>query len=97
LQRAGVTAAPVLANWQLLADPHLFARGFYVPISHPVAGVYPYPSWPWRFSRTPAAVTRYAPLFGEHNSEILRELGLNEAAVQSLYDRKVTADTPILA
>ena len=39
LQRAGVSAAPVLANWQVLADPHLFRRGFYVSIEHPVVGV----------------------------------------------------------
>ena len=39
LQRAGVSAAPVLANWQVLADPHLFRRGFYVSIEYPVVGV----------------------------------------------------------
>ena len=34
-----MSAAPVLANWQVLADPHLFRRGLYVPIEHPVVGV----------------------------------------------------------
>ena len=94
LQRAGISAAPVLANWQILADPHLFHRNFYVPIEHPVVGVYPYPSWPWRFSRTPAQATRAAPRFAEHNRQVLAELGLSEAQIQSLYAAGVTADAP---
>ena len=33
LQKIGVAAAPVLANWQVLPDPHLHSLGFYVPSS----------------------------------------------------------------
>ena len=94
LQRAGVSAAPVLANWQVLADPHLFRRGFYVSIEHPVVGVYPYPSWPWRLSRTPARVERAAPRFAEHNRQVLAELGLSEERIEQLYAAGVTADAP---
>ena len=94
LQRAGVSAAPVLANWQMLADPHLFRRGFYIPIEHPVVGVYPYPSWPWRFSRTPARVARAAPRFAEHNRQILSEIGLSERQIEALYEQGITADAP---
>ena len=94
LQRAGVSAAPVLANWQILADPHLFQRGFYIPIEHPVVGVYPYPSWPWRFSRTPARVARAAPRFAEHNRQIFGEIGLSEQQIEALYEQGVTADAP---
>ena len=94
LQRAGISAAPVLANWQVLADPHLFHRGFYVPIEHPVVGVYPFPSWPWRFSRTPARVTRPAPRFAEHNRQILSEIGLSDERIEQLYVDGVTSDAP---
>ena len=84
----------MLANWQVLADPHLFHRGFYVPIEHPVVGVYPFPSWPWRFSRTPARVTRAAPRFAEHNRQVLSEIGLSEQQIQQLYDDGITSDAP---
>ena len=84
----------MLANWQVLADPHLFHRGFYVPIEHPVVGVYPFPSWPWRFSRTPARVRRAAPRFAEHNREVLAEIGLSEQHIQRLYDDGITSDAP---
>ena len=96
LQRAGVSAAPVLANWQMLPDPHLHERGFYIDVEHPVVGVYPYASWPWQFSRTPAAITRPAPVFAEHNRQVLGELGLSDDAIDDLYASGVTADTPDL-
>jgi crotonobetainyl-CoA:carnitine CoA-transferase CaiB-like acyl-CoA transferase len=95
LQAAGVPAAPVLANWELLSDPHLHARGFYVPVPHPEVGVLPFPGMPWRFSRTPAAVRGGAPCFAEHNALIFRDLlGLTDAEVAGLYAEGVTADEP---
>ena len=55
---SGVSAAPVLANWQVEADPHLFARGVFERVAHPVVGVYPTTTGPWRFERTPARITQ---------------------------------------
>jgi crotonobetainyl-CoA:carnitine CoA-transferase CaiB-like acyl-CoA transferase len=94
LQRLGISAAPVLANWQILPDPHIAHRQFYVPVEHPVVGVYPTTSWPWRFSRTPGSVRRPAPLFGQHNREILHEAGLDEDRIADLYRNGVTSDHP---
>ncbi len=96
LQRVGVSAAPVFANWQILPDPHLHERGFYIDVEHPVVGVYPYASWPWQFSRTPAEIRRAAPVFAEHNRDILSDLGLAESEIDDLYTSGVTADVPIL-
>lgn len=93
-QGAGVSAAPVLANWQILADPHIHASGLYQPFEHAVVGVYPTTTWPWTFSRTPPALRRPAPLFGQHNREVLTGLGLDETAVDELYRTGVTADVP---
>jgi crotonobetainyl-CoA:carnitine CoA-transferase CaiB-like acyl-CoA transferase len=94
LQAGGVPAAPVLANWQILPDPHIHARGMYQTIVHPVVGAYPTVTWPWRFERTPARIVRSAPLFAEHNREILKEAGLDEAAIEALYASGTTADDP---
>ncbi len=94
LQALGVAAAPVLANWQVLADPHVHDRGMYQTIVHPVVGAYPTTTWPWRFDRTPARLTRPAPLFAQHNREVLREAGLDEAAIDALYASGTTADAP---
>jgi crotonobetainyl-CoA:carnitine CoA-transferase CaiB-like acyl-CoA transferase len=94
LQARGVPAAPVLANWQIMADPHVFERGMYQTILHPVVGAYPTVTWPWRFERTPARIERSAPLFAEHNREILTEAGLDDDAIAALYASGTTADEP---
>jgi crotonobetainyl-CoA:carnitine CoA-transferase CaiB-like acyl-CoA transferase len=94
LQRRGVSAAPVLANWQILADPHIHRRHAYEPVEFPVVGVYPTTTWPWRFARTPARIVRPAPLFGEHNHQILSELGLSDERIAELYADAITADEP---
>jgi crotonobetainyl-CoA:carnitine CoA-transferase CaiB-like acyl-CoA transferase len=94
LQRRGVSAAPVLANWQVLPDPHIYHRGFYQHTEHPVVGVYPTSTWPWKFSRTPGRLDRPGPLFAEHNRQILEDLGYDEARIAGLYERRVTSDEP---
>jgi crotonobetainyl-CoA:carnitine CoA-transferase CaiB-like acyl-CoA transferase len=94
LQARGVPAGPVLANWQIMADPHIFHRGMYETIVHPVVGAYPTTTWPWRFERTPARIVRPAPLFAQHNREILHESGLDDAAIAALYASGTTSDEP---
>jgi crotonobetainyl-CoA:carnitine CoA-transferase CaiB-like acyl-CoA transferase len=93
-QARGVPAAPVLANWQILPDPHIYQRGFYQTVLFPVVGAYPTTTWPWRFERTPARIALSAPLFAEHNREILGEAGLDDEQVAELYAIGVTADEP---
>jgi len=98
LQAAGIPAAPVLANWELFADNHLNDRGYFVPIRHDVAGTYSFPGHAWRFSATPAAVYRAAPMFAEHNAEVFGGLlGIEGAALEELVAEGVTGDHPIFA
>ena len=94
LQRAGLSAAPILANWQMLHDPHIHARGFYQWVEHSVVGVYPYPTWPWQFSRTKPSIRRAAPRFAEHNHDVLQELGYNDEQIAELYALEITSDAP---
>ncbi len=68
----------------------------YETILSPVVGAYPTTTWPWRFSRTPARLQRPAPLFAQHNREILREAGLSEETIEALYASGATADGPVL-
>jgi crotonobetainyl-CoA:carnitine CoA-transferase CaiB-like acyl-CoA transferase len=97
LQAEGVPAAPVLASWELFSDPHLHDRGFLVPVPHPETGVMPFPGFPWRLSRTPAAIRGGAPCFGEHNALVFRELlGLSDEAIADLYSQNVAGDEPLV-
>jgi crotonobetainyl-CoA:carnitine CoA-transferase CaiB-like acyl-CoA transferase len=94
LQAIGVPAGPVLANWQIMADPHIHARGMYQTVVNPVVGAYPTTTWPWRFERTRPRIARPGPLFAQHNREILEEAGLDAAAIAALYASGTTADEP---
>ena len=51
---------------------------------HPIAGTYKTVPPPVRFSRSASSVRRPAPLVGEHNREVLREVGLDDAAIDAL-------------
>ncbi|MCJ1887041.1 CoA transferase [Pseudomonas sp. LA21] len=85
LEGTDVCFAPVLDFDEATHHPHLRARGTFIHDAH---GVYPGPAP--RFSRTPA--TPGAPVSnGAHTLEILRELGLDEASVQSLREEGAIA------
>ena len=95
LQAAGVPAGPVLANWELVSNPHFHARQFYVPIEHPDMGVFPYPGMPWKLSQTPGLIRSASPLYGEHNGPVFRDLlGLTDDQLEPLYARRAIADEP---
>ncbi len=74
LQVAGVPAAPVSDSAEVLADPHLVERGFVADVEHPVAGTRPVLSLPWAADGRRVDDLRPAPMFGQHNRWVLKEL-----------------------
>jgi len=74
LQRHGVPAGPVLDDADAYADPHLQARGFFIPVTHADAGRHLYPGMPWKMSQTPLGVRMPPVRLGEHNEYVYREL-----------------------
>ena len=68
-----------------MADPHIAARGFPVEVEHPEVGRrIRYAGAPYRFSATPWAVRRRAPLIGEDNEAVYGGLGLSVGEMESL-------------
>jgi crotonobetainyl-CoA:carnitine CoA-transferase CaiB-like acyl-CoA transferase len=86
LTAADVPVARVLGPDDLLADPHLSARGFFEHCTHPSEGEIVNIGIPTTFSATPGSVRRLAPRLGEHSDEILAELGYDERERQWLYE-----------
>ena len=65
--------------------PQLAARNFFEVVDHPVIGRSRYSTLPMRFSRGPERLhQRHAPLLGEHNAELLGELGLTRSEIDAL-------------
>jgi crotonobetainyl-CoA:carnitine CoA-transferase CaiB-like acyl-CoA transferase len=95
LQAAGVPAGPVLANWELVADPHLFRRDYWVDTVHPEVGFQRWEGLAWHLSETPPPrQARPAARFAEHNDEVLRELGVTDEQLATLRESAVIADVP---
>ena len=83
-QERRIPFAPVSTMGDLLASPHLKARGFFAAIEAPDGGTIAMPGAPYRHAATPWRIRRRAPRLGEHNDEILSELGYAGAEVASL-------------
>lgn len=83
-QAHGVPAAVVASGADLLGDPQLTARGVLVDTHHPYLPGLMLPGVVMPLSETPGHVWRHAPLLGQDNDVILRDvLGLTEAEVQA--------------
>ncbi|HTO07378.1 MAG TPA: CoA transferase [Myxococcota bacterium] len=96
LQRAGVAAAPVLDCNAIHQDPHLAARGSWVELPQPKMKTWKQPASAWRLVEAQPLPRRHAPLFGEHNREILCGLlGHSERELGELAAAGIIGDAPI--
>jgi crotonobetainyl-CoA:carnitine CoA-transferase CaiB-like acyl-CoA transferase len=72
-----LAAAPLNTVGQFVACEQVRSRQWLQEIEHPVIGGYIAPGFPMRLSLTPMRIRRPAPLLGQHQNEILAELGSN--------------------
>lgn len=86
-----VCVAPVREVGEMLADSHLLSRGVVANAVHPAYGDIPQFRSALRLSTTPAKVGCPAPQVGEHTTEVLRSLGMEEAAIDILRQQGVVA------
>ncbi len=84
----GIPCGPVMSMKELAVDPSLRKVGTVVEVTDEVRGNYLTVGAPFKFSDFKPEITR-APLLGEHSVEILKELGYDDAAIQSMKDNAV--------
>ena len=84
LETAGVPAGPVLDVNQMHADPQTRAREMIVATEHSRLGTVETIGCPVKFSETPSAVRRGAPIYGEHTRQVLAEYGYAAKEIDAL-------------
>jgi crotonobetainyl-CoA:carnitine CoA-transferase CaiB-like acyl-CoA transferase len=90
-QKRGFMLYPVNTVENLLVNPQLQARDFWIQVEHTDFGTtVPNPGAPFRSSHTPWGIRCCAPRIGEHNKEIyLKELGLSKKEFSILQEANV--------
>lgn len=84
-QNAGIPAGAVYAPEEAFEDEHFVARGFQQTLEHPeLEQSFRYPGAPYRFEKSQWALSRRAPLLGEHSAEVLAEVGISGEALGRL-------------
>jgi crotonobetainyl-CoA:carnitine CoA-transferase CaiB-like acyl-CoA transferase len=84
LDENGVPCAPILKRTELLDDEQVKVNGIIETHEDPRLGKVRQPRPAARFDRTPATIRSLAPGLGEHNAELLGELGYAPADVERL-------------
>jgi crotonobetainyl-CoA:carnitine CoA-transferase CaiB-like acyl-CoA transferase len=95
LQLAGIPAAPVLSGAEIADSGAMRAARLIVDLDHPRVGRRAYSVAGFRLSRTPGGTRHAAPLFGEHNDMVLRDLlGYDGARIAALRASGAVTDQP---
>ena len=85
-EREDVPSAPALKRHEVIEHPQVQASEILIDHEHPVAGRLRQTRNAARFEGTPADSFRGAPRLGEHNTEILSELGYSPAEIAALQE-----------
>jgi CoA:oxalate CoA-transferase len=71
---AEVPVAPVYNVDDVVRDPHLHARDMFVEVDHRAAGKVKVVNFPVKFSETPCMVIDAAPVLGQNDEDLLRNI-----------------------
>ena len=85
----GVIWGPVLGLHEVVDDPHANAIGLFPELEHPELGTYRTVNAPMRFKSADVRPRGPAPRVGEHTEQILREAGLSQPEMQTLFDNDI--------
>jgi crotonobetainyl-CoA:carnitine CoA-transferase CaiB-like acyl-CoA transferase len=95
---AGVPVAKVLQPHRQTEIDQLAHRGFFEQVGHPVNPPASHSTLPARLAGGPTTFHRHpAPLLGEHTADVLRELGVDDDEIATLFDDGVIGNAPATA
>lgn len=86
---AGVPCGPINRVSDVVKDPQVLAREMIADLPHPNVPDLKVPSSPMKLTETPATLRMAPPLLGQHNVQILGELGYTADQVKKLQEKGV--------
>ena len=89
LQAVNVPCGPINDLSEVFSDPQLLHREMYLEMDHPTLGPIKQTGIPIKFSLTPGGLDRPPPLLGQHNQEVLQELGFSDSDIERLAETSV--------
>jgi crotonobetainyl-CoA:carnitine CoA-transferase CaiB-like acyl-CoA transferase len=92
---AGVPVGDVVRPREILHNPQLRHRGLFETEDHPVTGPIELPTLPFRVEGVRSWMARPSPTLGQHNDEVLAELGVDEAGRAALRTAGVIGERPV--
>jgi crotonobetainyl-CoA:carnitine CoA-transferase CaiB-like acyl-CoA transferase len=91
-EQAEVTIGPIYDVSQMVDDPHFLERELIADYPDAEMGAFPMAPVVPRLSGTPGAIRTPAPKLGQHNQELLAELGIDEDKYQQLKDKSIIVE-----
>jgi formyl-CoA transferase len=91
-EAAEVTIGPIYDVSQILEDPHFIEREILADYPDAAMGSFPMHHVVPRLQDTPASIRTPAPRLGQHNRELLGEVGVDDARYQALLARGAVAE-----
>lgn len=89
LNKFDVPNGPIYTYKEVFQDPQVQYNKIYQEIAHEVLGSFPYLGLPFRLVNTPGGLKNPPPLPGEHNEEILSNLGYTKMEIGKLREEKI--------
>lgn len=86
LEDEEVLCVPVNSDAEVFADPQVLHNGMVIEASHPAVGPFRLVGMPVKLSATPAELRMPPPTVGEHNAQILEEIGLSPDEITNLQN-----------
>ena len=89
LQQHNVPAGPINDLADVFSDPQVLHREMLLEMHHPTLGAIKQTGLPIKFSLTPGGLDRPPPLLGEHNGQILKDLGYSDPQIAEMAEKSV--------